>query len=448
MAGTTLESQIDLLLETVNGTGTYSNTRALFGYLEASKMLFLPANVALKNPPDIDLKEVGKIQWMDSLSKKMNEAQDSDYDTTMSNIDLVKIKLINFAKMRIAGLSDESAHAVAHLRARWIALGCLYDDIDTRGVTYDEVVYIDTDDKDFQSVIEADTLDELMKTAVWSEHGDLMVRVGADKLYGAEFCTLWAENIWAISELIMRIRGHHYKAEYEDLITRVFRAASEGSVDLPANYKFADIFHTAIHPFGIKALPVMTAHFQIHGKVANSLLIRFSGAPNGIAVITTTAAGLNLFKSESWYATFEATFKSQIDLTTSFARSVLNDKYSYHMSARLYGLNRLHTIKVGEKDYSLTEAENIVGTLAPMIKGFSDAIIDFQKQSNRSGFAFGKQQVLDKRASNNPLAAIKMSKLVEVILQVLDKSETPDQVVSTLTVKNTPSSSAIVPAKP
>jgi predicted RNA-binding protein len=375
----------------------------------------------------------------------MNNANSDEYDTTLTNIDVLKIKFLNFAKMRNAGLSDESSHAIAHLRSRWIALRCLYEDLEDRGVSYDEVVYIDEKDNEFGSVVSATTLEEITDTDAWKNHGDVMVRVGADKLYGAEFCTLWAENIWAISELVMRIRGHHYKAEYEDLITRVFKAASEGSVDLPANYKFADIFHTAIHPFGIKALPVMTAHFQIHGKIANSLLIRFSGAPNGTAVITTTSAGLNLFKSESWYSTFESTFKSQIDLTIAFARSVLNDKYSYHMSARLYGLNRLHTLTVGEKEYTLSEAENIVGTLAPMIKGFSDAIIDFQRNTQRSGFAFGKQQVLDKRASNNPLAAIKMSKLVEVILQVLDKSETPDQVVSTLTVKNSTESTAVVP---
>merc|ERR1712232_668587 len=116
------------------------------------------------------------------------------------------------------------------------------------------------------------------------------MNLAKEENFGSRWVTSMAEAIWTAEEYIVRVRGHHYKPEFEANLTKYLASFFEGDDRMPKNLDMAAIFRTSIHPFGLQALPIMAGHFAIHGKMANSALIRLSAAPNGIAVITTTAA--------------------------------------------------------------------------------------------------------------------------------------------------------------
>jgi len=444
---------IDYLLEDANGTHTYSNDRALFGYIQAEKYLVLPAGLLPAQPPNTDLTIVGNTA---GASQVLGQNGDVYRNTnpyipanTISNLQLAQIICLNYHTLRNSGMDVGPAYLCAQLRARWIYLGCLFRNLNDRATPYNEVLTIRDDHPDFGQVVGAANLRALSTTPQFQAFATDTTPLINHDIFGKEFVTKWAETIWGISELLFRIRGHHYKVEYHELITRTMRATTEGSINLPPTFPFADVFHTSIHPFGVRVLPIMAYHFIAHGRFGNSLIIRFSGSPNGSALFTTLSAGISIISSEPWYNQWESSFKDKIQLAKSFAEQVINNKYGYHMSANLYGVIRRNTFVIGNKTYTISEAENEVSSLSPYIVGYANAVNEAAINSNTVGLSFATQQVLNKRVATNPIASLKMMKLVDVTLQMMERAKSTAEVVANITnVPNASSSTAIIASNP
>lgn len=430
------DETIDYLLEDANGAHVYSNTRALYGYLSADKNLFVPYDIRTPEPGAINLNELGDRTGITRYLGQNGETfrQNNPYPPayTISKLMMRKVIFMNYIMLRSSGMSVEAAYLASCLRMRWILLGCLYADNDERRTPYDEVTRVQDNDPLLGNIVQARTGAELLAVQEVQDISNEIRSVSRSEFYGTAFATKWAETIWCISELVFRIRGHHYKDSYQGLIARTFRATTEGAVELPATFPYAEIFHTAIHPFGIRALPVKAAYFAAHAKIGNSLLIRFSGAPNGTALFTTSAAGLRILASEAWYSKLETSYKGVIEATMEISSNILNNKYAYHLSASLYGLPRLNNVQLGNKLITLGEAESIVSSLAPILQGYTNGIAGIQSQTRSLAFAFGEQKVLNKRAATNPLASIKMQTLIEVMVDKMQNTQSVGDIIDLL----------------
>lgn len=431
----TLVDAIDVLLEDTNGVHVFSNERTSYGYIAANLFMYLPAGIIYDAPMDANLVDYGSSAGVSAhlgpAGNAFRAANPYLGPNALTPTEVLKVTLVNFIKLRNAGLNDEVAWSVSNLRARWLTLGCYYTNIRDRGTLYSESTIVRDNDPDVGQIVAAADINAITQTAQYVAIRDIADRVMQHDFYGTVFAVTYAETIWCTSELVFRIRGHHYKPEYEDLIARTIRASTQGAVELPDNYDFANIFHTAIHPFGVRALPVMAYKFIVLGKVGDSLITRFSGAPTGTAIFTTTSAGINMLKGEAFYDRFQATFPQPIRACHEFARQIMNNKYSYHISASLYGLPRITTFQLDGKSYTIAEAEQMVVPLAPMLKGYTTTIQQIMQQNVGMTFAYGNQKVLDKRASNNPLGQIRMSKLLEKIVTTLEEAKSVDTVMDT-----------------
>jgi len=429
------QNSIDILLEDTNGAHVFSNERATYGYIAAGLFLVLPTGVNLDNPMNANLITYGNAEGVSAnLGPAGNQFRvDNPYlgGNALSNLNMMKIVLVNFIKLRNAGVNDESAWSISNLRARWVSLGCYYRNVRDRAVTFTETLMVNGQDVDVGQIVGANDAAALVATQQYLAIRDVMNRVSVHEFYGTSFAVNYAETIWCISELVFRIRGHHYKPEYEALIARTFRATTQGTVELPDNYDFASIFHTAIHPFGVRALPVMAYKFMVLGKVGESLITRFSGAPTGTAIFTTTSAGIKMLSGESMYKRFEDTYRESINACHAFAEQIMNNKYSYHISAGLYGLQRVTTLTWNTKIYTIQEAEMLVIPLSPMLKGFVDTVNQVMQNNPALSFSFGNQKVFDKRAAANPLSQIRMSTLVEKIITTLEGAKSSDEIMDT-----------------
>lgn len=431
----TLDELMNYLLEDANGGHVYSNEKAMFGYIEQSKYLLVTRDLILAEPPDVNLETAGNAsgitQVLGPAGTAFRAANPYLGARRMTSLQSMKVLAINFDALVASGIETGPAFLAAALRTRWLNLGCLWEDPDTRGTPFDEVTAVGDTHAIYGSIVACRNLADLKADAEFQRIMTIADPVRNHEFYGLQFAVANAETIWCISELLFRIRGHHYKPEYEDLIRRTFRATTSGSVELPDNFAFAPVFHTAIHPFGVRALPTMAWKFMSYSKTGDSLIIRHSGAPNGTAAITTCSAGLRILATESWYTHFENTFKKQIDLIHRFASQILDNKYSYHISASLYGLTRKTTVNNGEKDIQLSEAEQIVASVAPYLQGYVQAMNDISTNAGNLNFSFGNEKVLEKRSAANPIAQIKMQKLVEVIVTTMEKAKDSRAVMAT-----------------
>lgn len=421
-----------LMIQDQNGSAVFSNDKALYGYMDAAKYLVLPHGYLpnFVDPPPLNPVTLGADNSVQQFLGRSGDAHRTNHGYTrnahLTDLDVMKITLINYVALRAASCEIRGAFVAASLRGRWIRLGCLYSTIATRCVTYDEIRILPAftaADTSLEALIMAATslaaLDSITN-AYLAEFQNFV----SDPHWGTEPCVKWAETIWSISEHMFRVRGHHYKPELEGTITNILKAATEGSVTLDNSFEFADVFHTAIHPFGIKALPVMAYHFICHGKVGNALIMRTSGAPNGVAVITTAAACIRSLTGEAWYSRFAATYRVNVESITKYASEILNHKYQYHLAAGLYGVTPLREMTIDGKRKTLAEIDSEISAIAPFLQAFINACSTEASAggTGAASYSFGNARVLAKRASTNPLLITRVGALIKYTLEVVGSS--------------------------
>lgn len=423
-----ISSLVETLAEDANGAHVYNNERAILGYVSVAEQLCILPGVTYHEPPALDLVELGSQAAYTVNLGQAGDAwrQANPYIVADKNVfsPLIRTKLIIAnARSLMSGteaLPVERAVFIAMLRVRWLFTGCLFDTIAKRAVTHNEVKVLDATDNLVSDV----DLKAIYLRGDRTVNSIIDFLATPDGLSMSNFVVNNAENIWNIAELTVRTRGHHYKDEYKTFVNTAYKSSSTGNAAWPAKYEHVDAFRTAIHPFGIKALPIIAYKNIWHGKVGNGLIKRITGASNGFACVTTAYAGFAMIATELWFSKWAAAYSDQITLVTSFARTMLDDRYSFHESAALYGLAPRRSITLDGRLYTMTEVEAAVSTVAPVLQGF----ILWAKSEIKKGveipFSFGNAMVLSKRSELNPMIVTKLKALMDATLMNIANAET------------------------
>lgn len=431
-----------------NGEDTYSNDRALYGYIEATKYLRIPEEVdlLLAPLPAINVASLGVIDPLGPFVGANSEAyRNANLYTRIAGLTsahMHRLALLNYNYLRDAGFEAGAAFLVAAFRARWVYLGCLAPDAASRNVTINEVE-IDDMQAGHGAAIQG-CGDYAAMLATPSIRFQEYITQAADEIHGLQFVTQYAETVWAISEYLFRVRGHHYKPEYDGLIKRMMKAASLGSHDLAQNFPYAAVFHTAIHPFGIKALPIMAFHFIGWGKVGNAMIMRTSGAPNGCAAITTAAAALNSIAGEAWFPRFASLHEEQITRIQAYAQIVLNNKYGYHLAANLYGVQARRAVTFSGQEKTMAQIDQEVSALAPALQAFINFSKEIAANEPNMSFSFQNAKVLEKRAASNPLLVQRTQALINYTIDAINASKDVSSAIqSTFPTLNAPAAAPV-----
>jgi len=355
------------LVEDLNGPHAFKDERAAFGYVQRHEYLRVVAPLLNACPTDLTpgTAELGNLNF------------------------ILATAYFNAARLREGNVNDAVAVRIGLLRAKWISLGWLRKTKEQRNTPFNEVMEVVGDrivgpiGADFSVEVGEDynvvTYDE---TKWWS---DELKKVDVNK---------WSELapiLWAVVAHVFRVRGHHYKLEYEELYTRTFAGTL---MTFPDNIlTWQDIGRTAIHPFGVSALERGAAEMEANNSLPRNLLIRRNAIPCGAALVGTTYAALKSLAGTPFYPQIRAHYTVQIDALELEYQEVITHGLAYHISAGLYGIQKrvLNTVSA--------EA------LAPLLGGYIDAL---PRESAIKG-----QKSLNKHKDTNPL----MSKLFSTWLQ-------------------------------
>lgn len=449
-----MDKDLAVLAQDSNGDNTYNNERAMVGYLESKYNLVVDKETDDhyndSNTIKVDLVKFGKTGGVNDYLGTAKVKQDhkavygylSRFNSNESRRKLwiTKIAALNYVAMREAGMESIAAFVVAGLRARWVATGAYgVLKMDT-AATYNEVTVADSSDRMYGRI--ADAADSRTLICSMGKYAKSFVDEYNSEKHGMRWVVEHAENFWAAVEHCFRVRNHHMKTEeqfvqsYIDLYYRFCKAAYEGEFEMPQGVEYIDIFRTAIHPFKIKALPTMLAHFLAYEKIANAAIIRTSGSPVGNAQITTTAAALDTMSSEIWWNSFSTVYKLPIELVRSFSAQINDNKYGFHLSAGLYGLTKVNTLRHKEVDYTLDQAKSTTSLVASACQGLIDALLAATEANVISSFALANAMALKKSADSNPLLRLRIKGLVEFAVDSVSEADSMNNAIRSALPQN------------
>lgn len=455
---------LETMMQDVDGDLVFSNSKALFGFIDARHYLAIPGDVS-KNAsvfptkphsvarfkkPYLDAEIIGSKDGIKEYLGNSNLAKAYKEATTylQYNDEVVglKVALMNFHAFRKASYGDLDAFVGATLRARWVVQGAYSVLADDGTRTSSEVFKVAENAGPSATTLDkledATTVEELL--AVEEDLSKAFVAQAQSSTVGMSWATRYAEVIWCASEHVVRVRGHHYKDEYKSLLNKYLTASYEGSFEWPAGVSHEMVFRTAIHPFGLRALPIMAAHFAIHGKLGNAGLVRLSGAPNGMAVVTTTAACLVAMSSEPWYGAFTLAYDKQLKILGKVEEIVLGDKYGYHLAHALYGRDAPKSVMIDGVSYTAEKMKLVGSVLATAAQGFVEAMRAAKDAGIITDFSFANAMAMKKAAANNPLGTIRIKELITAALESVTKAET----IEAATKAALPAPMATAPAGP
>jgi len=434
-----MDQNLAILAQDANGDDTYNNEKAAFGHLEsryhmivdkATDDLFTAANEI-----KVSLKSLGGKSGINSYlaggDKRRTHIASHSYLAIYSaeaeaderKLATTRLTALNFAQLREAGLGVSEAFLCAALRSRWIITGAYGVAKEDKNAAYTEVKIVEATDAVFGRIVAAASNREVINAL--GKYAAEFVKAYNDDNSGMRWATRHAENIWAAVEHCFRVRSHHFKDQrdmvdsYSSLYMRFLEAAYEGEFEWPRDVPLISVFRIAIHPFKMVALPVMTAHYTAHGKVANSAITRMSGSPCGLAQITTAVAALDTMRAEAWWPAFEYAYKEDIDAAVDFADQINSDKYSFHICAGLYGVTKINEIKHGSKTYTIDAAKSHVQLIASACQGMINALQEAVRNGLITKFALQNARALEKPAAANPLLALRITQLVGAALNAI-----------------------------
>lgn len=441
------------MIQDTNGDKVFSNNRALCGFIKASEFLMVTRNthnaatpkvdVTINNAranvdvPNVDLKILGGNNGISNLIGATGDTyrNATTYLYIDDEIELAKIGYMNYLALRTSGLTRQDAYVASALRARWIALGAYYAYVLTPKKLYDEVTIIDPDPTgtDYERIAHATSMDAIY--AIQPANASEFIQEALSNESGIEWIVGHAEAIWTAVEFIVRVRGHHWKDDYEITYTKFLAAYFQDAHDIPQNLSKVHIFRTAIHPFGLRTLAIMAGHFASHGKVANSALIRFSGAPNGMAICTTCKAALDALKGETWYNQFYIAFKNQVDLLDAVCEKIMSDKYTFHLSHNIYGMVQPISVTINGKNYTIEEMRQVGAAMAPNAQGFIAAMEGAKNSGYINAFSMSNAKCTVKHAANNPLAAARLRALIEFAIDNISVAKSLEEATNAVLPK-------------
>lgn len=438
---------LNIMVQDANGDATYSNDKAMFGYVTQDQYLSIPVTftdgtalgaraAALPNLTlDVIGSKDGITKYLGGTPDGANYRANTLYLYHGNPLTTARISYANYILLKNGGMSPVNAFIAGALRARWIALGCYEITAGDHARPYQERIVDDptehrrTVNGYVQSAIEAvyaardfaaiAALDPV-RFAEWS------VLSGNDEL-GLSWVVYNAEIIWGAVEHVVRVRGHHYKDEYLPTYEKFYSATHEGQREFPEELDPAAVFRTSIHPFGLRALPIMAAHFTIHGKMGQAGIVRFSGAPAGVAVITSTAACLKSMASEAWFSRFQEVYGKQYEKVIEYEQAVLNRKFNFHSAARIYGVPIFNVIPIDGANVPLAVAKAEASAMASLAQGYINAMQEAQDNNVIGNFSFSNSKALKKHAGQAPIAAAKIRAIVIKGIEAVSEAKTMEQ---------------------
>jgi len=438
-----MQNHLAELMQDANGSDTYSATKAIFAHLPANEHFVLTTEMKdelnAHNAWDCDLLEFGK---KDGVNRYINMTQAeagaiSGYRCNVNNFAYSKMLAINYHKLMLAGKPSPDAFVIAALRCRWFVLGCLKPAINSaRELSLEHYEYVVGDPKSdplCDMIMQANTIEELLDS--FADNGAEFLSAISSNQHGSKWVTRHAENLWAAVECVMRTRSHHMKttgreaASYEDLYNRIMTAAYEGNFELPAATSWLSIARTAIHCFLIESLPIMTSKFIAYNKVAASTVMRLSGGPCGCAQVTTAAAALDTMSVEVWFETFKKAYGSDVSIALAAKDIILNDKYSYHIAAPLYGLAKKTSITIEATTYQVGEIVSKIQNVAAACQGLINAMAEARVDGLISNFALANARALEKSAASAPLLAMRVKLVVQKSIDAIDDASSVAQAI-------------------
>lgn len=439
------------ILQDANGDDVYSALKVQLGYIQAHHTLHLPKSLTdAWLAADKSYAKIADIEQLTTAdySNRVNvesylsanpyqmgiiSSVTPDGDVTYhenldaATLDILKVIALNYLVMSSNADSINSAAVIAKLRGRFVELGLanvMMQDNET-DVGRREYVIVDENHEDdrFKAINAATTFLEFT-TALDDKAQEIVLNVIMnDEL--TTWVTKYADHIISATEYVFRTRGHHFKTTNEEqdsyikLYTRYFEASFPGESFSIPDATFFDIFHSAIHPFKIRSLVVMTHHFAMHRTLAPASLLRFSGAPTGNAMITTTVAALGNLAGESWYPKFMAIYSGQINMLKTARDAICAQRYSYHQAAGLYGVSKKDSVKIGDVTMQLEEVKATCSSIAAACQGYINILKELVESRQITGFALSNAKALEKAAAQSPLMALKISALVGTSIEII-----------------------------
>jgi hypothetical protein len=427
-----------------NGDAVYTNARAMMGRVEAGYFLMIPKTIddLAKGAVamDVDLKAFGSNDGVGAFLGPSGKAYAGrvpffnyslvERTEDQLTFDATVMAAMNYNSLMSAGMAQIDAFFAASLRTRWAMTGglkALQADMSTTDVEH--VVVGETDVK-YANLATATTWDEL--DAVSTAYiNDFLIFAEANST-ATKWVMFNSEAIWAAVEFVFRTRSHHFKTgrndakAYEDTYKKYLTASFEGASTWPSGLDYFAIFHTAIHPFKIRSLAVVTAHYLAHGKISESSKLRLHSAPCGHAVITTAVAALATMQGEVWWNAFERSFHATIVKVRAYADQINADRYSYHQAAGLYGVTPKTTVidPDGDKVVSINDAKVQVKFICAACQGLIQALNEAVNNKAISGFALSNSKALEKAASDAPLLTMRIATMIYKSLTMAEDAET------------------------
>lgn len=424
-AGRLIENVV-VAFEGVNGPNQFSTESAAYGYIARHYRVVVP-NVLQANLEGLANDSFRKVP------------RPGDYINPVQNL---AIMYWNFVRMVNGGVNRDQAFFVAAYRARLIYLGYLLPDKRDRAVTIDEVDFwpgaADFHSEEIQYPVRAreavgeegqpgyipavaasrgnaygraysEATTDRERITAYYVHGkdEKFKRFISYALSGANTAILKhisfaAQQYAAMTYLVFRQHGHHYKPEFDSKYNVLWKATT---IDASPNYPGHEMIHrNAIHSFGIRILHQKFFQNIDEGKLAETFVDRQDVAPAGTAVVATCYAAIELMKALPIWDQMYAAYKVQIDTLAKQALKLKDAKGAirYHKNARLFG----------EQKFEL-DAE-VAHSLAPIAKGFIEAL---GPEADLS-----KQKALDKRAQQNPLIASLVESVINKVTRTIART--------------------------
>lgn len=439
MANATLTTQnLTDFMQDANGGDTYDANKAIFAHLPTKFHFIILKAVGerLSNHDewDCNLKDFGKVnggQAYADMGKDAREAN-SKYKIDIAELPMLKMLAINYMKLIDAGLDSPNAWAVSALRCRWATLGALKSALSAN----------DNVEKEHK-ILEANFAGDSKTTVAIASAGNITAVLAALGTSATNFTTEYhnvehgykwivkhAENIWGAAECVFKLRAHHLKTggaeekSYIDLYTRILTAAYEGNFTFPSRVKLEHLVRTSIHCFLIQALPIMTSKFIAYNKIGASTVMRLSSGPCGCAQVTTAAAALDTMSGEVWFNKFKHVYASQVGAALEAKNAILNDKYSYHIAAGLYGCTKKTSVTIAGEEMQLSDVVSLIQNVAAACQGLINALKTAQEAELITGFALRNAKALQKAASAAPLMALRVKTVVEASIDEIADADT------------------------
>jgi hypothetical protein len=439
MANVTITAEtLTAFMQDANGADTYDAQKAIFTHLPTNHHFVITKKfcdtINGLAAWTCDLTDFGKVNG-GQLYADMDEATavaNAPYKVDIDNLSMLKVLAINYMKQTAAGTDSPNAWMIAALRCRWAQLGALKPALSKTGNLQVEHV-----------VLADDGAGDSAEAAVISNAADIpavITAMGANAAaFAAEYHSIdhgfkWvlkhAENIWAAVECVFKLRGHHLKTggseakSFASLYTRILTAAYEGNYTVPARISAEHLYRTSTHCFLIAALPIMTSKFIAYNKVGAATIMRLSSGPCGCAQVTTAAAALDTMAGEVWFEKFKKAYGSQVATAIAAKNAILNDKYSYHIAATLYGVARKQSVTIDGTNMQVSDVIQLIQSVSAACQGLINALASAEEASLISGYALKNAMALKKAAHANPLMALRVKTVVEASVDEIHDATT------------------------